>query len=50
MFPGNLDNLLESKHCFKALIKFVIVFLVYEHRYDVYICCYTDFRYFFVGL
>jgi len=32
MFPGNLDKLLESKHCFKAL-KFVIVLLVYECRY-----------------
>jgi hypothetical protein len=34
MFSGNLDNLLGSKHCFRAL-KFVIVLLVYEHRYCV---------------
>jgi len=34
MFPGNLDKLLESKHCFIAL-NFVIVLLVYEHRYGL---------------
>jgi len=34
MFPGNLDKLLGSKQCFKAL-KFVIVLLVYKHRYGL---------------
>ena len=34
MFPGNLDKLLGSKHCFKAL-KFVIVLLVYKHGYSL---------------